>query len=64
MEGIPFAGIGTVSQKSFPARREIFSSKARDLRMASTLELMVDSRQKDFGRPVAILRSRSSLKDR
>ena len=39
--GTPLSGIGTVSQKSFPARREIFSSKVKDSRIVSICALIL-----------------------
>jgi hypothetical protein len=41
MAGTPLPRMGTVSQKSFPARREIRSSNVRVCRIASTLTPMV-----------------------
>jgi len=39
-EGTPFSGMPTVSQKFFPASREIFSSNVNWPRMASILGIM------------------------
>lgn len=41
MAGTPLSAIGTVSQKSFPARREIFSSRLRDPSTFSIFALML-----------------------
>lgn len=45
MAGTPFIGIGTVSQKSFPARRQIFSSRVKDSNVASTFTIMAGDLQ-------------------
>lgn len=44
MAGTPFSCTGTVSQKSFPARREIFSSSVRDCKMVSMFALIIANR--------------------